>query len=162
MGIPANIINFDEFISLLNVKREVEFDTTPIEDILNRYFPEIIHILNKIKEQQEIKGIQRIKGFASSGEAIKYIPDYDILITGITISQSIFDRNCLDSWNIYISFEDNIFRILETIYSKDTLQHKYFTKHYPVPKGYTITMQPTNCIDIDKIYWIDLEYLELS
>lgn len=170
MPLPIYVVNFDELTDLLDTKIESEFNTSAIEDILNEYFPQILDILEKIRQQNDIKGIQKIKGFVTKGDAIKFRAEEDILITGITFSQSDFDLGCLDKWHIYMTLkgvqdEDNIntviFNILEDVYSKDALQHKYFEKFYPVPKGYTVVMEPYNNKG-DKTFWVDLEYLEIT
>ncbi len=161
MSLPVAVINFDEFLSLLEKDIDIEIDTSSIEDILNYYFPQILDILNQIKELMEIKGIQKIKGFISNGEPIRFTPSENILITGITISQNIF--NLWDKWDVYIipPNEDCALKILDNIYSKDSLQHKYFIKHYPVPAGYKILIEPNSYNTNDTTFWFDLEYLEL-
>lgn len=162
MGLPVAVVNFDELLSLIGLNKEIEFDTSRLEDLLNEYFPQVIEILRKIQEQQEVKGIQKIKGFYSNGEIIEYITETDILVTGITISQNIFDSHSLDKWNISVSSEQNNFKIIDSLYSKDTLQHKFFEKFYPIPKRYKLTFEPINSTRLDIVYWIDLEYLEVT
>jgi len=49
MGLPTYVINFDELVQMIAIEgATVELDTTEIERILNRYFPELIDILNKL------------------------------------------------------------------------------------------------------------------
>lgn len=162
MSILSYVVNFDELVNMIAIEgTEINIDTKNIEDILGKFFPDILAILEKIKEQNIVEGIQKIKGFCSLGEVLEYRTEKDILITGITISQSIFN-GCMDKWNIKVkSNDDNEFKILEDIYSKDSLQHKYFEKFYPIPQGYKLIIEPENTTNEDKAYWCDLEYLEL-
>jgi hypothetical protein len=162
MSIPVYVVNFDELAQALAINgTEINIDTTPIEDILNKYFPEIIDILKKLLALKDIKGIQKVKGFAGVGEAFSFTPSKDILITGFSFSQSVFDGGTMDYWDLSVNAGGTeSISILENIYSKDTLQHKYFEKYYPVPAGYEIKIKPNNT-GITKAYWCDLEYLEL-
>lgn len=160
MSLPVIVLNFDEFLSNLSGEKEFQINTSKMEETLNKYFPEILELLKKMKEQNIHEGIQKIKGFMSNGNKIEFINDKDIKITGITFSQNVFDNRCEDRWNIYIDSKEALFKIFDNVYSKDSLQHKFFNKFYPVPKGHKLIIEPINTGE-NKNYWIDIEYLEV-
>jgi len=160
MSLPVYVVNFDDLVREISIEgTEINIDTSNAEEILNQYFPEIIKILENINvADKEIAGVQKIKGFVSKGEKIVFRPDKDIFITGFSFSQNVF--SCLDTWNVKVTNGESSFAVLENIYAKENLQHKYLDKFYTVPVGYSIIIQPSNSEDIEKVFWVDLEYIE--
>jgi len=135
MGLPTYVINFEELVQMMAIEgATVELDTSEIERILNRYFPELIDILNKLAKDNEIRGTQRIKGFVTQGSPVIYTAPYDLVVTGLTFSQNRFDGLIHDRWNVSVANGGEKIILLDGIYSKDTLQHKHFERFYPVPE----------------------------
>ena len=161
MGLATYVVNFDELVQMMAIDGvTVDLDTSEIERILERYFPELIDILNKLAEDNEIKGTQRIKGFVTQGSPIVYTPPYNIVITGLTFSQDHFDGFINDRWNVVVSNGREEITLIDGIYAKNTLQHKHFERFYPVPKGYDIIIKPVTSSGVT--YWADLEYVEIA
>lgn len=163
MSLPVYVTNFDELMLAFGDALNVQIDMSSVEDILNQHFPEIIDLLKRLQDQSRpTTGIQKIKGFAIIEDSAIYKPDKDILITGLTFSQDIFDRGGFDKWQVMVTNGEESIILLEDVYAKDSLQHKHFEAFYLVPKGYEIIATITKSNTTDKVYWLDIEYLELN
>jgi hypothetical protein len=159
MGLPTYVANFDELIDMLDMSM---FDLSEIKDILNKYFPELIEILKKLSVLSEIKGTQKIKGFSSQGEPVFFEAERDIVITGLTFSQNIFDGAVADRWSLKVANGSEQITLIDGVHSKDALQHKHFERFYPVPEGYEIIIEPITPLMYGKVFWVDVEYIEVE
>lgn len=159
MSLPVYVVNFDELIDDIGSSINATVDTSDLEHLLKNYFDEILKLLEKLAVGY--KGTQKVKGFATKGEPICFAHESDVLITGITFSQSNFDLGGFDKWNLKLVKGTDEVNTFEDVFSKDTLQHKYFERLLPIPQGYSLTATIEKSNDIDKVYWIDVEYLEL-
>lgn len=160
MSLPVYVTNFDELLLSFAEGINVQVDTSNLEDLLNKYFPELLELLKNLLTK--ISGTQKMKGYAIISEPAIFTHEKDILITGLTFSQNYFDRAGFDKWKIEITNGEETITLLEDIYSKDSLQHKHFEVFYPVPTGYEVVATVTKSNNIEKVYWWDIEYLELD
>lgn len=174
MGLPAYIVNWDEFTAELAkdiVVDNVDLDTSGVEAILNEFFPDVINLLENIKEimqsdKDKYKNYdQRIIGFhiKTNEKDDEYILEFkndekNMYITGITCNHSHVE-GVDDFFNLSV-INEKAELIFEQVYLKDALQHKYLNKFFPVPAGYTIRITHYNPSLQEKHVWYDLEYLE--
>ena len=175
MSIPSYVLNWDEFaIELAKdiVVDNVDLDTTGVENILNEFFPEIIDLLEDIRNlilydwYKYTNYDQRITGFhiKTNKEEDKYVLEFkndekDMYITGVTCNHSHIE-DVDDFFNVSVVNGENTELIFKQIYLKDDLQHKHLSKYFPVPAGYTIRITHYNPSLQEKHIWYDLEYLE--
>ena len=157
MSLLSYITNFDELIANFKDSINLEIDTSNLENLLNKFFPELLDLLKKLLGTSA--GTQKIKGFATIEDPIIFSPEKDVLITGLTFSQDIFDRAGFDKWKVEIVNGDESIVVMEDIYSKDTLQHKHFEAFYPIPAGYKIVVTISKSNNVEKVYWVDIEYI---
>lgn len=170
MSLPSYILNWEELIGYLKDKinviidGELNFDFSNLEDILNKYFPDIIELLKALVDNtKKPSGVQKMKGYHKqviSNHAYEFIfmPSEDVLLTGITYAQSIY--KCDDTFDlILLSDEGKGLTLFESLYVKDALQHKLFQLFCPIPEGYTIKLIMNNGSGITKDVWVDFEYI---
>lgn len=123
---------------------------------------QVYDLLKSIETKITSGGKQRIIGHKLDVAGINtnfiddFITDKDILLTGISISQSAWNTN--DYWDLKI-IDYTIFR---SIYTKIKGEHKSFGKYYPVPTGKKISLVFNNQSATSKEVWIDYEYIELD
>jgi len=156
------VVNFDEIAKMIsdNINADnIEFSTKRLEDILNVYFPNLIELLKDIKRQNEPKGEQKIRGrrITLNEENTSHIIENnkDILLTGISFNEKLKSDS---KWSLYIVGANNSkICIVEDVYNKGCLQHKYFNEYVPVPAGYNLELDISGTAD--NICWFDIEYL---
>lgn len=141
MSLPSYIINFDEMKELL----EEMLSNVVVKDVANLY------------------GVQKVKGFympipaiQSEFKVVEYIPEDDIIITGVTYSQSAYKGN--DYWELWIN-EDKLF---ENVYTKELGEQKHWEVINPVNSGNPIKVILNNQSGNSKHVWVDIEYVRLS
>ena len=166
------VVNFYELLDLFKSNLHIEADTSSLESSLNKFFPELLNLLKELLNG--VQGVQRIQGFASAQESMVFTREKDVLITGLTFSQNVFDRAGFDKWTVEIvRSEENINQdedyvgeknlvLIENMYSKDILQHKHFEVFYPLPAGYKLVATVTKSNSTRKVYWWDVEYIEIA
>ncbi|WP_129596040.1 hypothetical protein [Anaerophilus nitritogenes] len=167
MGLPTYVTNWDELIDLLQdhlTIDNVQINTEGIEEALEKYFPDIIELLKQIVENTKpLEGIQKIKGFLiqafnnTNDYIVEWAAPEDILLTGVTYSQS--DFRCQDNWDLFIIGEEKELQLFDSVYAKDFGQHKHFNVFFPVPKGTKIKLVMHNVSNREKCVWVDFEYL---
>lgn len=173
MGLLSYVVNFDEFIQglqndiTINVG-QLELDPTNIEDIFDKYFPDIISLLRQIHENTKpLEGTQKAKGFRKSILTTDYGHDFifevssPVLLTGVSVSQSVFHQE--DFWSLKIIKGDGAeITLFDSIYMKDTLNHKSFNVLFPVPSGYKVKIEYVNGSRTKKDFWADLEMVGVA
>jgi hypothetical protein len=167
MGFPSYVTNWDELVNLLQngIKiDDMQIDTKDIEETLEKHFPDIIEMLKQIVENTKpLEGIQKIKGFIiqafnnRNDYEIEWLVPEDILLTGITYSQS--DFRCQDNWDLFIIGDENEIQLFDSVYAKDFGQHKHFNVFFPIPKGKKIKLIMHNISNREKYVWVDIEYV---
>lgn len=170
-NVPVYVVNWKKLIDGLEDKIQVSingdfnFDFTPIEDVLNQYFPDILEILKALAEQTKKTGIQHISGQSkqinSAGDhTFTYRPESDILLTGLTYAQSRY--GCDESYDLIVTSPDGVsIKLFDKVPVKDTLQQKLFARFFPVPEGYEVKVI-LHAVDGGKTGWVDFEYLDLA
>ncbi len=172
MSLPSYIINWDEFASELAkgiTIDNVNIDNSGIEFLLETYFPEIVGLLEDIRDEIYLLRTkydnynQKIIGFSrktnNNIEVLEFInPEKNMYLTGIS-----FSHNHLEGIGDYfnLSIENNQAELIFSEVSfKDALQHKHFNKFFPVPAGVKVKITHFNEDSKEKHIWYDLEYLE--
>jgi hypothetical protein len=85
-----------------------------------------------------------------------FVFDEDILLTGVTVSQSAWNIN--DQWSIDIGG----YTMFDKMYTKMRGEHKQLSKFYPIPAGTEIKFRYDNTASGNsKWVWVDLEFIEL-
>jgi hypothetical protein len=133
-----------------------------IQEIIGQTI-DIHKILEDIKEQLASEGRPEITGTSMAIPAISGVyyktfsfPE-DILLTGITISQSAWNNN--DYWDLKVGN----FTLFNKIYSKMRGEHKQLSKFFPVKANTPIVFQYNNReLGNSKYVWFDLEFIRLS
>ena len=140
ISLPSYVINFDELRKLL----EDKFSNVVVKDLSSLY------------------GLQKIKGFYLSIPAIKgavrvvdYIPNENIVITGITYSQSAWKP--IDFWELTIDGEKQF----ETVYTKEIATQKNWQIIQPINQGSRIELILHNYSGNSRNVWVDVEYIKL-
>lgn len=173
MGLPVYVVNFNEFIAGLkdniniNVGK-IELDPRNLEAIFDRYFPDIISLLRQIYENTKpLEGTSKKKGYRADirsldhGKEFVFEVDSPVLLTGASVSQSKFFQT--DFWNLKIVKSDGSeITLFDSIYMKDTLNHKTLNVFFPVPAGYKIKLEYINGSRTEKTFWADLEIVGVS
>lgn len=159
MSLPMLVINFDELIEMLEMP-----DLTDI----NASMPEIVDLLTQIRDMigaqsNHYEGYeQRIKGHhiqtTQAESEITWLASRDSLLTGVAFSHSHVE-GIEDSFELVLE-NGEVEVVLEDIYLKDSLQHKYFNRFYPLPAGSTLKLRHKNTSGFTKHVWYDIEYLE--
>lgn len=159
MSLPTYVINFEELIEMLEMPDLSQISTS---------FPELLALLREIRDElgaqnRQYDGYrQRIKGFhispSTNKHDIEWVAEKDCALTGVAFSHSHVE-GVDDYFSISVS---NIASevIFTTIYLKDSLQHKYFEKFFPIPAGSIVKITHYNPSLTQKHIWYDLEYLE--
>ena len=103
MSVPKYIINWEELLEILGDKFEIDIndiDLGDLEDYLDQQLGRIIDLLKQILDLLRDRGVQRVIQYHTISRSIgDYVPtifDEDVLITGITYSQSAWKYQ--DSW----------------------------------------------------------------
>ena len=140
ISLPSYVINFDEIIKPLEEK---------LKDVV-------------IRGIRDLKGTQRVKGFAQSIPAIQaeykiltWAPDKNIVLTGITYSQTGWKSE--DYWELWVDGD----RIFETVYTKELGEQKHWEVLHPIHANQTIKLVLNNKSGNSRDVWVDIEYLEL-
>lgn len=141
MSLPSYIVNFDELGKLL-------------EDALSNIV---------VKDVSDLYGMQKVKGFYQQIPAIQakyniveFIPTENIIITGITYSQSAWKAN--DYWELWIGEEI----LFENVYTKELGEQKHWEVLNPVNAGTPIKIILNNSSGNSRHVWADIEYVKLS
>ena len=170
MSTGVVVLNFDELsdmiIDAINIMIEgsMVFDAQGIIDALNKYFPQVIDLLETLVEQTKpLEGLSRIRGFmcsppANGEETMIFVPDTNVVITGFTIASNLY--KCDDTLNIKVSNNGATINLVENMYLKDCLQDKRFEVFFPLPSGMPIEMT-ISANNHNVKYWLDLEYVEV-
>lgn len=162
------VLNFDELSDLITDAFELmvegAFDAQGIIDALNKYFPEVIDLLETLVEQTKpLEGLAKIKGFmcsppANSQETMVFVPETNVVITGFTIASNLY--KCDDTLDIRVSNNEAMIKLVDGMYLKDCLQDKKFEVFFPLPSGMPIEIIISSNSHNVK-YWFDLEYVEV-
>lgn len=141
MSLPSYVINFDE-----------------LKDLLEDKFSNIV-----VKDLSSLYGLQKIKGFHLGVPAIRgavrivdYIATENIIITGITYSQSAWKP--IDYWELFVDGE----KLFDTIYTKEIATQKNWQIIQPVNKETKIELILHNKSGNSRDVWVDLEYINLT
>ena len=140
MSLISYIINLDELLLDLNDKLDGK----------------------TYRSLRDIKGKQRIKGFAESIPALegnfrvatlKF--DKDTILTGATFSQSAWKGE--DYWSLWVD-DDMLFN---EIYTKEIGDQKHWELIHIIKAGQTIKFLIHNISGNSRNVWVDLEWVEL-
>lgn len=165
MSVPKYIINWEELLDIIGDKFEVEIndiDLGDLEDYLYEHIGKIIDLLKQILELLKDKGVQRIHSISNHIPAIvgpyKFTTkfDEDVLITGITYSQSAWKYQ--DSWDLVV---DGMV-LFEKVGTKEIGESKQMNVFYFVPAGKEVDIIFHNDSGNSRIVWFDIEYIDLS
>ena len=164
------VLNWNELIEALQDKinimidGDISVDFSNLSSLFEKYFPDIIELLKAImNNNKRPEGIQKAKGLhqkvmGSSSYTLRYTPREDVLMTGITYSQSLF--TCDDTFDLKIvSPQGKELLLMDGVYVKDGMQHKLFQCFLPIPQGYEIKLDIHNNSGNAKDVWVDFEYL---
>jgi hypothetical protein len=123
---------------------------------------DIHDLLEKISGGQTTEGRQKMLGDSIEIEKTpqitsrEFVFEKDILLTGVTLSQSAWNNN--DRWSLDIGG----YNIFEDMYTKMRGEHKQLSKFYPIPAGTVILFNYDNTASANsKWVWFDLEFIEL-
>ena len=112
---------------------------------------------------RDIKGKQRIKGFAESIPAIdgafrvvEQMWDNDIILTGVTFSQSAWKGE--DYWSLWVD-DDKIF---DTVYTKEIGDQKHWELIHIIKAEQKVKFLLHNVSGNSRNVWVDLEWIELE
>lgn len=141
MSLPSYVVNWEELTDML-------------EELLSNVV---------VKDISSLYGVQKVKGFYTPIPAIQaefkvveFIPTEDIIITGITYSQSAYKGN--DYWELWVG-EDKLF---ENVYTKELGEQKHWEVINPVNAGTTIKVVLANNSGNSRHVWVDIEYVRLA
>lgn len=156
------VVNFDEIAKMIsdNINADnIYFSTKNLENTLNVYFPNLIELLRDIKRKSEPKGDQKISGqrIILNEENITHIIENNenILLTGISFNEKLKKGS---KWSLYVVGANNSkICIVENVYNKGCIQHKYFNEYVPIPAGYNLELDISG--PADNVCWFDIEYL---
>jgi hypothetical protein len=145
-----------------NIQGKMDLLGTKIESIIQS-MADMYILLEKIKEQLASEGQQRAIGEAIVIPAIAgtysktFSFDKDVLITGVTMSQSAWNFN--DRWSLDVG----AFNMFDRIYTKLRGEHKQLSKYLPVPANTDIVFKYDNTSSANSKYvWFDLEFIEVD
>ena len=128
-------------------------------------FAELENLLddNIYRSLRDIKGKQRIKGFAESIPALEGVYrvvektwEKDILITGVTFSQSGWKGE--DYWSLWIDDD----RIFDEVYTKEIGDQKHWELFHTIKQGETLKLLLHNKSGNSRNCWVDIEWIELD
>ena len=116
-----------------------------------------------VRDLANLNGVQRVKGFYKSIPAIQaeyniveFIPQEQIIITGISYSQSAWKAN--DYWDLYIGND----KLFEEVYTKELGEQKHWEVINPVNAGEVISLILNNQSGNSRHVWVDIEYVRLA
>jgi hypothetical protein len=164
VSLPKYIVNWDELLDLFKDKIDIDVEDIglgDLEDYLNEKLGEIIDLLKQILDLLTEKGLQRIHSMAENIPAMvgtyKFSKtfDTDILLTGITYSQSAWKNQ--DSWDLEVGGR----LLFDDIATKELGEHKNFNVFYLVPAGTPVNILYHNTSGNSRIVWFDIEYIDL-
>jgi hypothetical protein len=145
-----------------NMTSKMDMLGTKIEAIIES-MAEMYILLEKIKEQLASEGQQRAVGDSIVIPAIAgtysrtFSFNKDVLITGISMSQSAWNFN--DRWSLDVG----AFNMFDKIYTKLRGEHKQLSKFLPVPANTDIVFYYDNTSSANSKYvWFDLEFIEVD
>lgn len=140
MSVISYVVNWDE-----------------LSDLLKQYMDTNVTDLSKVD------GVQKSKGFVQSVPAMKgdyiifnWIPDEDIILTGITYSQSAFKAQ--DYWELYAGEE----KLFETVFTKEQGEQKHFEAIHYIKKGTAIKLILSNQSGNSRYVWADIDFVQLK
>lgn len=117
-----------------------------------------------IRSLRDIKGKQRIKGYAESLPALEGTfkiaekvveEDKGIVLTGVTFSQSAWKGE--DYWSLWVD-DDKLF---DTVYTKEIGDQKHWELIHEVKEGSVIKVLLHNVSGNSRNCWVDIEWVEL-
>lgn len=165
MSVPSYVINWEELLKLFEDKLEINVgDILPgdLEDYLRSQMGLIIDLLKQILELLKDKGVQKSKAFNKHIPAIvapfelTHTFDEDILLTGITYSQSGWKYQ--DTWDLIV--DGNM--LFEQVGTKEIGESKALNVFFYVPAGRPVTIIFNNNSGNSRVVWFDFEYLGLD
>ncbi|WP_129596041.1 hypothetical protein [Anaerophilus nitritogenes] len=157
MGFAKYIINIDELFEKFNI--EVNANMEDFKDYLEGKLDAIIDLLKQNLSKK--KGIQSIKSMSKSIPAIvnDFILEYtfseNVMLTGITYSQSAWKAE--DNLSVLI----NGSVLFDHVYTKELGEYKHFHAVYYFPANTTITIIHHNHSGNSKLMWVDIEFVKL-
>lgn len=171
MGINVNVINWEELSASLEDKINVEIsgdvnvDFKPVQDVLERYLPEIKALIQAIVNGQVKEGRCRVKGESIHLKEAATInlmlnTEKSVAISGLTYWQSRFSS--LDTYDLLILGENGYITLLEGLYPKDFAETKKISPAVPVPEGCTAVVRIHHGGDHEMDVCVDFEYVELE
>ena len=165
MSVPKYIINWEELLEILGDKFEIDIndiDLGDLEDYLDQQLSRIIDLLKQILDLLKDRGVQRVNSISYHIPAVladyklPTIFDEDVLITGITYSQSAWKYQ--DSWSLEIG-EKVLF---DEVGTKEIGESKAMNVFYFVPAGKPVNIIFHNNSGNSRLVWFDIEYIGLS
>ena len=141
MSLPSYIINWGELA--------LELDKLLDENIY--------------RSLRDVKGKQRIKGFAETIPALEGVYkivektwETDILITAVTFLQSGWKGE--DYWSLWVDDD----RIFDEIYTKEIGEQKHWELFHTIKRGQTVKLLLHNISGNSRNCWVDLEWIEVD
>ena len=141
MSLPAYVVNWDE-----------------LEDLLKEALSNVV-----VRDISDLYGYQRVQGFfkkipaiQASYKIVEFIPSEQIILTGISYSQSAWKGT--DCWDLEIG--DN--KIFQNVYTKEIGENKHFEVISPIEAGTPIKIILHNTSGNSRHVWVDLEYINVS
>lgn len=115
-----------------------------------------------VKDLTTLYGIQTVKGYHKRIPAIKgsysifkFKKDSNLVITGITYSQSAWKTD--DYWELYIDGEKQF----ESMYTKEVATHKNWKIIQPLNRNKEVELILYNVSGNSRDVWVDLEFVEI-
>lgn len=138
MSLPSYIVNFPELEAL-------------IKELLNQ------------QQEDEISGIQRVKGFYKTIPAFEgrylvadIVFEDSVVITGVTYSQSAWKSE--DTWDLEIAEK----KYFENIYTKEMGESKHYEITHIIPPQQKIQIFLNNESGNSRDVWVDIEYINID
>ena len=165
MSVPKYIINWEELLEILGDKIEIDIndiDLSDLEEYLDQQLGRIIDLLKQILDLLKDRGVQRVHSISYHIPAV--LADYklpttfdeDVLITGITYSQSAWKYQ--DSWSLEIDGKV----LFDEVGTKEIGESKSMNVFYFVPVGKSVNIIFHNNSGNSRLVWFDIEYIGLS
>lgn len=167
----AYVVNWKDFAQSLEGNINVEIngdlnvDFKPVQDVLEKYLPEIKALIEAIANGQVKQGMCGIRGehlsITQPGEwDISPNTNKSIALTGITYWQSKFSS--LDTYDLLIVGGGGYITLFEGLHPKDFAETKKVSPAIPIPAGYSAVVRVHHGAETAVDICIDFEYVELE
>lgn len=160
MSLPKYIANMDEVN--INIEADTDINVKFPEDInkfIKNYFDEILAFIKGLESENSKYRIQKVYGLQQYIPALsldfetKHKFDKDVLLTGITYSQTGWKT--FDTWDMYVDSKI----IFEDLFTKELGEYKHMNIFYPIKQGEEIKFIHHNSSGNSKQIWWDIHYL---